>query len=154
MKILMVCLGNICRSPMAQGVLRHMAKEKGIELEIDSAGTNRYHTGEAPDPRAQAAMRRYDLDISDLRARTIEPHDFEEYDLLLVMDRSNLREVRSLAPKEHLKEKVRLLMDYAPGFGESEVPDPYYGGDEGFDEVYAMLVAACEALLEDVRSSS
>src|SRR5690606_40946881 len=95
-----------------------------------------------------------DVCSSDLRARTIEPHDFEVYDLILVMDQSNLRNVRSLAPKEHLKEKVRLLMDYAPGFGASEVPDPYYDGDEGFDEVYAMLVAACEALLEDVRSSS
>ncbi len=138
---------------MAEGVLRHLAKEKGIDLEIDSAGTNHYHTGEPPDDRAQAAMRKYDLDISDLRARTIEPHDFESYDLLLVMDQSNLKEVRSLAPREHLKEKVRLLMDYAPGFGADEVPDPYYGGDEGFDEVYQMLVAACEALLEDVRSS-
>ncbi len=149
----MVCLGNICRSPMAEGVLRHLAKEKGIDLQLDSAGTNRYHTGEAPDERAQAAMKRYDLDISDLRARTIEPHDFESYDLILVMDQSNLREVRSLARNEEQKEKVRLLMDYAPGHGANEVPDPYYGGDEGFDEVYSMLVAACEALLEDVRSS-
>jgi protein-tyrosine phosphatase len=153
MKILLVCLGNICRSPMAEGVLRQLAKEKGIDLEIDSAGTNRYHTGEAPDPRAQAAMKRYGSDIGELRARTIEPADFERFDLLLVMDTSNLKEVRKLAPREHLKDKVRLLMDYAPGFGATEVPDPYYGGDEGFDEVYRMLIAACEGVLEDVRST-
>jgi protein-tyrosine phosphatase len=151
MKILMVCLGNICRSPMAEGVLRHLAKEKGIDLHIDSAGTNRYHTGEAPDPRAQQAMRKHGMDIGDLRARTIEAADLERFDLLLVMDKSNLRDVTALAPSPALKEKVRLLMDHAPGFGASEVPDPYYGGDEGFDEVHRMLVAACEALLEDVR---
>ena len=152
MRILLVCLGNICRSPMAEGVLRHLAKEKGIDVQIDSAGTNRYHTGEPPDDRAQAAMRRYDLDISDLRARTIEPHDFYSYDLLLVMDKSNLREVRALAPIEELKPKVKLLMDYAADHELREVPDPYYGGDDGFDQVYHMLVEACNALLEDVRS--
>jgi protein-tyrosine phosphatase len=153
MKILMVCLGNICRSPMAEGVLRHLAKDKGIDLEIDSAGTNRYHTGEPPDPRAQDAMNKYGIDICDLRARTIEPADFERFDLLLVMDRSNYSDVMKLAPREAYTEKVRLLMDYASGFGATEVPDPYYGGDEGFDEVYHMLVAACEAVLEDVRAS-
>ncbi len=148
----MVCLGNICRSPMAEGVLRHLAKDKGIDLHIDSAGTNRYHTGEAPDPRAQQAMRKYGIDISGLCARTIEPEDFLRFDRILVMDRSNLGNVLRLAPEEKLKEKVRLLMDHVPHHLEREVPDPYYGGDEGFDKVYHMLMEACEALLEDVRA--
>ncbi len=152
MKILMVCLGNICRSPMAEGVLRHLAKEKGIDLHIDSAGTNRYHTGEPPDPRAQKAMKKYGIDICDLRARTIEPEDFERFDLLLVMDQSNYENVAELAPREDLKAKVKLLMDHVPHHASREVPDPYYGGDEGFDRVYEMLVEACNALLEDVRA--
>ena len=153
MKILMVCLGNICRSPMAEGVLRHLAKEKGMQLQIDSAGTNRYHTGEPPDPRAQKAMKKYGIDICDLRARTIEPEDFNKFDLLLVMDRSNLRDVLKLAPNDELKKKVKLLMDHVPDHALREVPDPYYGGDEGFDRVYEMLVEACNAVLEDIRSN-
>ncbi|MEO8591654.1 MAG: low molecular weight protein-tyrosine-phosphatase [Flavobacteriales bacterium] len=151
MKILMVCLGNICRSPMAEGILREMVRKAGIAVTTDSAGTSDYHVGEAPDRRAQAAMRKHDIDISDLRGRQFVEEDFERFDLLLAMDRSNLRDMLRMAPNETLAAKAQLVMDYAPAHREREVPDPYYGGDEGFDHVYHMLTEACQNILKDVR---
>ena len=147
----MVCLGNICRSPMAEGVLRHLARERGIAIETDSAGTGDYHVGEAPDRRAQATMRRNGIDISDLRARQFTAADFEDFDLLFAMDADNLRNMQSLARSQAHMMKAVLIMDHAPAHLLREVPDPYYGGDEGFDVVYDMLVEACTNLLEDVQ---
>lgn len=149
MKILLVCLGNICRSPMAEGILRHWAKERGISIVTDSAGTSDYHVGEAPDPRAQAAMIRQGMDISDLRARQFRTSDFTEFDVLLAMDASNLANMQALAPDATLAAKARLVMDHAPWRTEREVPDPYFGGDEGFDDVHGMLTDALNALLDD-----
>lgn len=151
MRILMVCLGNICRSPMAEGVLRHLARERGLSITTDSAGTGDYHVGEAPDHRAQAAMRRQGLDISDLRARQVTPEDFDRFDLLLAMDGDNLRHMLRLAPSPAHAAKARLIMDHAPGHTLREVPDPYFGGEEGFDAVLDMLMEACTNLLNDVR---
>ncbi|WKZ67367.1 MAG: low molecular weight protein-tyrosine-phosphatase [Flavobacteriales bacterium] len=151
MRILMVCLGNICRSPMAEGVLRHLARERGLSITTDSAGTGDYHVGEAPDHRAQAAMRRQGLDISDLRARQFTPEDFDRFDLLLAMDGDNLRNMLRLAPSPAHAAKARLIMDHAPGNPLREVPDPYFGGEEGFDAVHEMLLEACTNLLNDVR---
>ena len=151
MKILMVCLGNICRSPMAEGVLRHLAHERGIEVETDSAGTGDYHVGEAPDRRAQAAMRRNGIDISDLRARQFVATDFDRFDLLLAMDAENLRNMRRLAPSPEHASKAMLIMDHAPHHPLREVPDPYYGGDEGFDEVFRMLKEASNQLLDGLE---
>ncbi len=140
MKILMVCLGNICRSPMAEGILRHMARERGITITTDSAGTSDYHVGEAPDRRAQAAMRAKGIDISDLRARQFTATDFDAFDLLLAMDADNLRNMLALAPECRTGRQGKP--DDGPRTGASvalEVPDPYFGGDDGFDDVYAML---------------
>lgn len=147
----MVCLGNICRSPMAEGVLRHLARERGIGIETDSAGTGDYHVGEAPDRRAQAAMRRKGIDISDLRARQFTGADFEDFDLLFAMDADNLRNMQRLAPSQAHAAKAVLIMDHAPDHVLREVPDPYYGADKDFDEVHDMLVEACTNLLNDVQ---
>ncbi len=136
---------------MAEGVLRHLARERGIAIETDSAGTGDYHVGEAPDRRAQAAMRRNGIDISDLRARQFTAADFEDFDLLFAMDADNLRNMQSLARSQAHMMKAVLIMDHAPAHLLREVPDPYYGGDEGFDVVYDMLVEACTNLLEDVQ---
>lgn len=152
MRILLVCLGNICRSPMAEGVLRHLARERGIAIETDSAGTGDYHVGEPPDHRAQAAMRRHGLDISDLRARQFVREDYERFDLLLAMDAENLKNMRRLAPSQEHARKAVLIMDHAPQHPLREVPDPYFGGDEGFDEVHAMLHQACSNLLDDLSA--
>lgn len=147
-KILLVCLGNICRSPMAEGVLRAKAMERRLPITTDSAGTGGYHVGEAPDDRAQAAMQRHGIDISDLRARQFTALDYQHFDLILAMDVNNLRDIRRLAPNEELAHKVRLIMDHAPALGEASVPDPYYGTDTDFDRVYAMLDQACDGLLD------
>ncbi len=153
MKILTVCLGNICRSPMAEGILRHLARERGLTLITDSAGTSDYHVGEAPDPRAQAAMRRKGMDIGDLRARQFVAADYTHFDVILAMDASNLRNMHALAPNADLASKARLVMEHAPHHPLREVPDPYFGGDEGFDAVHAMLTEALSALLDDLERS-
>jgi protein-tyrosine phosphatase len=151
MKILLVCLGNICRSPMAEGVLRHRAKERGITIETDSAGTGDYHVGEAPDRRAQAAMHRQGIDIGDLRARQFVAEDMAHFDLVLAMDGDNFRNIERITAKSEHNGKVRLMMDFAPDHQLREVPDPYFGGDDGFDEVFAMLDDACKRLLDGIN---
>lgn len=151
MRILLVCLGNICRSPMAEGVLRHLARERGIAITTDSAGTGDYHVGEAPDRRAQAAMRRRGMDIADLRARQFVRADYDRFDLLLAMDADNLRNMHRLAPSPAHARKAVLLMDHAPEHALREVPDPYFGGDEGFDQVFDMLHEACNNLLDGLE---
>ena len=151
MKILLVCLGNICRSPMAEGILREMIRREGLSWTTDSAGTGDYHVGEQPDKRAMKAMRDQGIDISDLRARQIRPRDFEDFDLLLAMDASNLRNMLSVAPNGELRKKARLMMDFAPDHASREVPDPYFGGEEGFAEVYDMLTIACGNVLKDAQ---
>ncbi len=151
MKLLLVCLGNICRSPMAEGILRDMIAKEDLPWSTDSAGTGDYHVGEAPDKRAVKAMKDRDIDISDLRARQLRPQDFEEFDLLLAMDASNLRNMQAVAPNAELAKKARLMMDFAPDHTLREVPDPYFGGDEGFGEVYEMLTIACRNLMNHVQ---
>lgn len=149
MKILLVCLGNICRSPMAEGILREMIAKQGLGYTTDSAGTGDYHVGETPDKRAMKTMREKGIDISDLRARQLRATDFEEFDLLLAMDASNLRNMCAVAPEAILAKKAKLIMDFAPEHPSREVPDPYFGGDEGFLEVYDMLTVACSNLLKN-----
>ncbi|MFT3885526.1 MAG: low molecular weight protein-tyrosine-phosphatase [Flavobacteriales bacterium] len=150
-KILLVCLGNICRSPMAEGVLRAKALERRLSITTDSAGTSSYHAGEAPDRRAQAAMRRHGIDISDLRARPFVPEDFERFDLLLAMDADNLRDMRKQAPSAALAQKAQLIMDHAPEVPERAVPDPYYGDDRDFEHVFTLLDQACDNLLDGLN---
>ncbi|MBK9177566.1 MAG: low molecular weight phosphotyrosine protein phosphatase [Flavobacteriales bacterium] len=151
MRILLVCLGNICRSPMAEGVLRHLANERGISVVTDSAGTGDYHVGEAPDRRAQEAMRRRGMDISDLHARQFVREDYDRFDMLLAMDADNLRIMHRLAPSPAHARKAVLLMDHAPEHPLREVPDPYFGGDEGFDLVFDMLQGTCNKLLDAIE---
>ena len=152
MKILMVCLGNICRSPTAEGVMRYLVAEAGLEhaIEVDSAGTAGYHSGEPPDARARAAGRRRGIQIGG-RARRVERRDFDTFDYVLAMDTSNFEDLLALAPAP-LSHKVSLLRDFdAASPRHSSVPDPYYGGDEGFDEVLDQCVAACSGLLSHIR---
>ena len=143
-KILMVCLGNICRSPLAEGIMR--SKLDTDRFEVDSAGTGGWHAGEAPDPRSIAVASKNDIDISYQRGRQFTASDYMTFDHIYVMDQSNLKNVLHLAPNTEAKVKVSLILDVLfPGEG-VEVPDPYYGGDDGFDRVYTMLDEACEVI--------
>lgn len=142
----MVCLGNICRSPLAEGILKHKVRQNGLDWTVDSAGTGFWHTGELPDRRSIAVARKYGIDITDQRARQFQPADFEHFDRILVMDTQNRRDVLRHARHHEHRAKVQLILDYLyPGQDES-VPDPYYD-DNGFEEVFRMLDAACDKLL-------
>lgn len=150
--MLFVCLGNICRSPTAEAVFRHLLAREGTNLgiEVDSAGIGRWHVGEPPDERAQAAARRRGLDMSSIRARQIAREDFERFDLILAMDRENLAELRRRAPPQY-RERVRLFLEFAPDLGAQDVPDPYYGGEAGFEEVLDLTEQAARNLLGHLR---
>lgn len=152
MKILFVCLGNICRSPSAEGVFRQKLAQAGLadRVEVDSAGTHAYHVGSAPDERAQAAASRRGIDLSDLRGRQVSRRDFEYYDYILAMDRDNLENLKMMCPPEY-QNKVTLFLDFAEGIRDVEVPDPYYGGGDGFERVLDMLDAASDGLLRALR---
>ncbi len=146
-KILFVCMGNICRSPTAQGVFTQWVHKNKLShrFEIDSAGTHAYHVGEPPDRRSQAAALRRGVDLSALRARRVVPKDFEHYDYLLAMDRDNYQSLIQQAPQ--YAHKVRLFLTFAPHLPAEEVPDPYYGGANGFDHVLDLIEAAAQGLL-------
>jgi protein-tyrosine phosphatase len=151
-KLLFVCMGNICRSPTAEGVMRSLLREEGLEdeIEIDSAGTGGWHAGAPPDSRATEAASRRGI-VLEGAARQIRPQDFEDYDLVLVADRENLRDVRRIAP-DAAREKIHLLREFDPASsGDLDVPDPYYGGPGGFEEVLDLVEAACRGLLDEVR---
>jgi protein-tyrosine phosphatase len=153
--VLFVCLGNICRSPMAEGMFRHAAAEAGaLDLfRIDSAGTGAWHAGSAPDRRAQATLKKRGVDISGLRARQVELEDFHSFDLLLAMDASNRSDLLDIAPRD-MRGKVRLFLEYAPHLLVREVPDPYYGGADGFNEVLELVEAASAGLLDALLRKS
>ncbi len=148
--VLFVCLGNICRSPTAEGVFRRLAAEEGFDVEIESAGTGDWHIGRPPDRRAQAEARRRGLDISDLRARQITPEDFTRFDHIVVMDSQNLADVEMMRPP-HATAEVSRLLDFIEE-DVLEVPDPYYGGDAGFAETYRLVEAGARGLLDALRS--
>jgi len=148
--ILFVCLGNICRSPLAEGVFGAVASERGLapRFLIDSAGTGGWHAGSGPDPRSIAIAARHGVDIAAQRARKVAQDDFERFDLLLGMDRSNVEDLRRMAPPS-ARTRVHLFLDYS-GIGARDVPDPYYGGPDGFADVYRMIREASEALVERI----
>ena len=148
--ILFVCLGNICRSPLAEGVFRAVAAERGLShlFRLDSAGTGGWHAGSAPDPRSVAIAARHGIDITGQCARKVAPEDFETFDLLLAMDRSNVEELLRMAPDD-ARRRIHLFLDYA-GVGQRDVPDPYFGGPDGFTDVYRMIREASESLLDRV----
>lgn len=150
MKILFVCLGNICRSPMAHGLLQHKVQHLGLNWKVDSAGTSDWHKGELPDNRAMACMKRHGIDISYQQSRPIIRNDFKEFDLIYVMDKANLRDVLDMANSEEDQNKVALVMSKVYENNAVDVPDPYFGvGDKGFENVYKMLDEATDAILEE-----
>ena len=154
-RVLLVCMGNICRSPAAEVIVRTLARQAGLSrlLEVDSAGTHAYHEGESPDPRVRkaAAKRRYDL--SGLRARRLEEEDFRRFDRVLAMDKQNLAFMRRCCPPEH-QHKLGLFLDFATESSHDEIPDPYYGGEEGFEVVLDLCEQAAEGLLATLAGSA
>lgn len=150
MKIIMVCLGNICRSPLADGLLRKKVENIGIDVEVDSAGTSGHHNGEAPDERMQKTAMEFGLDISHLQSRKFIQADFDRFDLIYVMDKSNLSNVLALARNEKDKSKVKLILNEIQPDSDSEVPDPYFGGQQGFYNVYELLDSATDVILEKI----
>lgn len=150
-KVLFVCLGNICRSPTAEAVMRKKLQDKGLEnwFEIDSAGTGNWHVGESPDARATQAAQVRGYDMSEIRARQITENDFKHFDLILAMDRSNISNMRRVCPSGCMS-KIGLLMDYVPHAVLDEVPDPYYGNEDGFNLVLGLLEEACDKLINTI----
>ena len=153
-KVLFVCTGNICRSPTAEGVFRALVAAEGLSGRVgaDSAGTHGYHVGEPPDGRSAAAALRRGIDLSEQRARKVRPGDFDEFDLVLAMDRGHADALRKLCPPGRA-ERVRLFMDFAPGLGVRDVPDPYYGNGDGFERVLDMVEAGARGVLEHIRKT-
>lgn len=148
-KVLFVCLGNICRSAMAQGILEAKVKDNGLNFLVDSAGTSNYHIGEAPDERMQAKALEYDIDISQQQARQFTYEDFLEFDYIFAMDSSNYNNILKLAKTDTDKQKVSLFLNLAYPNENRNVPDPYYGGEAGFEEVYQLLDNACEVFIKN-----
>lgn len=148
-KILMVCLGNICRSPLAEGIMLKLISENNINMRVDSAGTSNYHIDEAPDKRTITNAAKHDVDLKPLRARQFKASDFEKFDKIYVMDNSNMANVLALATTEEQKAKVDLLLNASnPGMN-LEVPDPYFGGEQGFEDVFQMVYKACQNVAFD-----
>jgi len=157
MRILFVCLGNICRSPTAEGVLRHKLRDAGLagDVDVESAGTGGWHVGHPPDPRATAAAGARGIALES-RAQRFEAFHFEDFDLILAMDRQNLSDMRALAPHAAAAGKLHLFREFDPlavQSGDLEVPDPYFGGEDGFDEVLELIDRACDGLIAEIRST-
>ncbi|ATE65967.1 low molecular weight protein-tyrosine-phosphatase [Rhizorhabdus dicambivorans] len=152
-RLLFVCLGNICRSPLAEGAMRHMAELAGIAIEVDSAGTGDWHVGRPPDPRAIATAARHGLDIGGLRARQLKAEDFHRFDRLVALDRNNLRDLRRLAPPSG-GAVLSLLLDHAPGREGEDVADPYFGEDAGFETAWNDIMSGVGGLIAALRGQS
>lgn len=148
--VLFVCLGNICRSPLAEGVFLHLAEQANVDdaLTVDSAGTGAWHVGERPDPRSLEVAHRHGVELPG-HARRVTEDDFRRFDRIVAMDRANLRDLEAIRPDDATA-VLELLRDHDPEPGDGEVPDPYYGGDDGFDRVYEMVLRSCRVLLEDL----
>ncbi|NOQ73701.1 MAG: low molecular weight phosphotyrosine protein phosphatase [Crocinitomix sp.] len=151
MRVLMVCLGNICRSPIAEGILRHKAAAQGLDIQTDSAGTAAYHVGEAPDSRMILIANKNGIDISDLSARQFTKADYQNFDLIYAMDQSNYDNMIRLAISDEDRQKVRLILNEANPGSNAEVPDPYYGGDQGFQHVIDLLDVAVDKVIERIQ---
>ena len=149
-KILMVCLGNICRSPLAEGILQ--SKLPNNKFLVDSAGTGAWHSGELPDKRSITIAKKYGIDLTNQRARQFTTADFEEFDYIYVMDKSNYKNVIQLAKSDEEKQKVDLILNVDSTTKNQEVPDPYYGGDDGFEQVYQLLDKACNKIADNLKS--
>ncbi len=147
----MVCLGNICRSPLAEGIAQHLADQRGLDWHFDSAGTSGWHDGKPPDSRSIEVATAHGIDIAQQQSRKLIENDFEFFDFIIPMDAENLRDVRQLAP-DGSKAQIRMMMDFLHPRRDGRVPDPYYGGKEGFREVYNLLLQSCEAMLNELTS--
>jgi protein-tyrosine phosphatase len=145
-RVLFVCLGNICRSPLAEGIMLHLKEKHGLQAEIDSAGTSDYHIGQAPDGRTIANAKKNGVDLSALRARQFNIKDFENFDRIYVMDKNNLRNVLAMTSEKKYRDKVSLLLHSVYGNEHLEVPDPYYGTENDFENVFQLVYKACEGL--------
>lgn len=150
--VLFVCLGNICRSPLAEGVFLHLVEREGLgnHFLVDSAGTGAWHVGELPDPRSRQVAAEHGVELPG-RARQVTSDDLNRFDLILAMDRENLAVLERMADSDEQKAKVRLLRSFDPEADDDQVPDPYYGGPRGFEHVFGMLLDACEGLLDELR---
>ncbi len=153
MKVLMVCLGNICRSPLAEGILRHKARQRGLDWHVESAGTGAWHVGEAPDPRSQRIAHQNGIDISKQRAQQFSPYHIEMFDLIFAMDSSNYNDIMRHAKTEEERKKVELIMNLVEPGRNTAVPDPYYD-DHLYATVFRMLDEACEKIIERYESKS
>lgn len=149
MKLLMVCAGNICRSPLAHGLMDKKIKENKLPWEVDSAGTHGFHAGEKPDSRSIEIAQTHKLDISSQRARKIRSTDLEDFDLIFCMDAQNYNSVKEMCQSEEEKAKVKLILNELYPAENRIVPDPYYGGEDGFQDVYTMLDKACDAIVKN-----
>ncbi len=151
-RVLFVCTGNICRSPTAEGIFRALVHEEGLagSVEADSAGIHGYHVGEPPDPRSVAAARRRGVDLSDLRARRVRSDDFERFDYLIAMDRGHRGALAAMAPPRG-EGRIHMMLGFAPQLAVEEVPDPYYGGGDGFEHVLDLIEASSVGLIEHIR---
>lgn len=147
----MVCLGNICRSPLADGLLRKKIQEAGLSIEVDSAGTSSHHVGQAPDDRMRATAKKFGLSIDDLRARQFTVSDFDQFDLIYAMDSSNFNNILSLARSTADELKVKLILNEINPGQNLNVPDPYFGGEQGFIDVYKMLDQATDQIMEKLK---
>ncbi|MBO9517009.1 MAG: low molecular weight phosphotyrosine protein phosphatase [Porphyrobacter sp.] len=147
--VLFVCLGNICRSPLAEAALRHEAEAAGLDIEVDSAGTGSWHIGKGPDPRSCDEARRHGIDISAYRARQVTARDFARFDHIVALDASNLANLRRIAPAGH-EARLSLLLDHVPGLEGQDVDDPYYGGPEGFETTWAQVSVAARNLVAEL----
>lgn len=152
-KVLFVCMGNICRSPMAEGAFRQILESAGLteQIYVDSAGTHSYHVGAPPDARGQATAQRRGIDLRGLRARKVTEMDLAEFDYVLAMDQDNFADLLELSPNTELRRRIHLFLDFAPGLPEREVPDPYYGGPTGFERVMNLVEEAGRGLLTQIR---
>lgn len=147
----MVCLGNICRSPMAEGILKHKLKSLGIDALVDSAGTSDWHEGELPDRRSIETMEYFDIDITDQRSRPLKRTDLTYFDRIFVMDQKNYHDVVAIAKTEEERLKIQCILSLIPNAHMTDVPDPYYGGDDGFEQVYRLLDEAINVLVAEMR---
>ena len=151
MKILMVCLANICRSPLAEGIMTYKVNENGLEHEVDSAGTAAYHVGNLPDERSIEVANKYGIDLTTQRARQFSVKDFKNFDIIYAMDTENYNNILNLANSKADELKVKLILNEIEPNSNSSVPDPYYGGNDGFENVYQMLDLACDSIITKLK---
>ncbi len=153
-KIIFVCLGNICRSPVAEGIMLHLKEKYQLDVEIDSAGTASYHIGEAPDRRTIANAAKHGIDLTNLRARQFEVKDFDKFDWILAMDINNMNTLKRMTVEQKHLQKIKLMLDFAYSFSNAEVPDPYYGTEKDFELVFNLVNKACRSIVNQISTSN